>query len=194
VLPIATSWRGNKKLFDKLYAELSDLDVGYAWFHFLLNRHIGDFSPTDPPPIDGTREAKLKCMSTTHRFVMDFFAQDDFPDQLTDDMSSVSMCKLENDIIICGKKTLFRAYKKFCYDFYSGSKVQLNTFTDKLSEVGIVLAGRKRFRKYSTQLVCVTVSFDIVAEKYDELYDLELTPWFCKTDSPEFLKKYNHLV
>jgi hypothetical protein len=198
ILPISPCWKGQKGKFDKLYDEMDDLDIAYAWFHFLLDREIGKFSPSDPPPIDGTPEAKLKCMSTSHRFIKDFFAQEDFPELLYDPRSNISLCALSNEtellVITCGKKTLYNAYKKFCQEFYSGSSVRLNTFTDQILEVGVRLRGRTRYREYSTQVLSITLDYPSVAMKYDELYEIELERWYCETNKTSFLRKYSTTV
>jgi hypothetical protein len=117
---------------------------------------------------------------------MDFFAQETFPDQLA------GMCDISADLVItCGKKSLFYAYKKFCQDFYSGTHVRLPTFTEQIHELGITDIGRKRFRPYSSQTISVSLTFEIVAEQYHSLYDVETPPWYCQTDPLTFYRKYH---
>ena len=195
IMEISPCWKGQKHKFDKLYAEFQNADVGCAWFHFLLNREIGNFDPRNtPPPLNATLHAKIKCMPTTHRFIKDFFSAADFHTRLYDDnymtLYKIERCnnpEIGNVQIRCGVKSLYEQYKRFAKDFYNGGVVRLNTFADQVVEMGLSRISKpKRIHKSNPMLV-FEFGFQHVFVEFAKKYQIELEPWYCETDTDLFL-------
>ena len=196
IMEISPCWKGNKQKIDKLYAEFQNADVGHAWFHFLLNRKIGNFDPKNtPPPLNATRDAKIKCMPTTHRFIKDFFAAADFHTKLYNDnyitLYRIEQCdnpEIGNVIIRCGMKSLYEQYKRFAKDFYNGGVVRLNTFVDQVAEMGLTRIRKPKRIHKSNPMLIFEFGFQQVVTQFANKYQIELEPWYCETDTELFLK------
>ena len=83
VLGISSCWKDKpqlerRQLFDSLYSEFIDFDIGFAWYSFLKQRDISNWHPSMNPPLDFTSQSKIDCMPPYHRFCAEFFVESEW--------------------------------------------------------------------------------------------------------------------
>ena len=211
-LTCSNEFHQNKEFFDQIYSELDDRDVMKAFWELFTNwKPPAGFdakSQKCDPIVCKTEKgaAKALCAKNAHKFVIDFFADEEFPtmylklgynnrdEDRTAWLKNYDIQVLANHaerdadrrwpagtVRICIKaKHLYQVYKRWYADMCPGSKRggrNADTFWSELSELGISKSsGRIQFNDGRNVRSVVLLYQEGVKEGFRRHYETKVVP------------------
>jgi hypothetical protein len=190
----------DRAFFEKLDEEITDLDVGHAWFTFFKNMDLTGWSPQSNPEGDFRGTVVASCMVKSHIFITKFFVEDWYMLYVPEDASrefwtygfELSMNKTQpnkNEYRLrMTQKRIYYLYKRFCKEFYSSSKTRdYETFWDEVAELGVIKHPKMRRIHEKQRNVC-DIYFSKFKEAFQNLYTgVEFSTWSHEENPDEFL-------
>jgi len=191
-------FKGNHKFFEDVVNEMKDHDVAYAWFTFLNERELGDYTPNhDSKESKALKQrAILKSMNKAHRFMEYFFSCDNWHLMFMGQefahhwFRNVSVEKILRGHdrgkirIRVSQSWLYAQFKQWMSTHMPNSgRFDQPTFLERIQQVGVIVPLRKQ-RLWGTTCRVVDVVFKTFEKAYCERYNCEaVTEW--PTESPE---------
>ena len=193
ILRVSKLKHRNMVFFKALSEELANIDVLKAWYDFLKNRELGDFTYYQDPPTTFKLDAMSSKMPKSHMFIRDFFKDNAWvwksmpPYDFKDNWTIAYMVKgLGNKSVIRIKKDrLYILYKDHLKQFYPSSKVRnSDTFHTEIEKIGAVFPS-KRQKIRSKTFTVVDLPYERIANQFSDMYNVKLE-WECTEKRPEF--------
>jgi hypothetical protein len=78
ILEASDAHKQDREFFGKVYDEIEDLDVGYAFYTFCKERDISKWNPSHNPPTLAKEKTIACCMKKSHIFLNEFFVNKDW--------------------------------------------------------------------------------------------------------------------
>jgi hypothetical protein len=143
-------WERNYNKFKSLAAVLKCRDTMHAWFHFFLNRDLGEWNPNMDVPSSKKAECILACAPKSHLFISTFFAEDDWylrgkpPMEMHSRWTEMYEIK-KNATFRIEKKRMYELYKYFMKTEFPKSDCRNNnTFYNELEKLEIIPWKKRR--------------------------------------------------
>ena len=190
----------DKEFFDQIYSELDDQNVMYAWYRHLMDKiDLTGFCPMsqdcDPAAcILEKNMQKLHCAKQSHRFLVDFFGEEDFATQflkIHDDQrrwcSGYDIQKLDGPSPKEGgghwpvgtlrfavkSKQLFAAYKGWMRENAPSRKSNvrnIKTFQSEMEEIGVVYKSKVGMWSGEIANTAALIYHEAVRDQFVEVY------------------------
>lgn len=183
----------DRPFFNNVYRELANLDIMKAFFEFLRAFVLKDWHPQDNPPSKALDQSIASCMCLTHRFVKEFFDNEQFVYEMLGGFTlGTKNCFVLDGtgpnrgecVVRCTQAGLYRAYKGWSKEFHSTRRLQgIDRFLEELETIGI-LVHNKRQRLGDLQYKVVDIVHGGVRKAYRHRYpseEFQPWPWATKT-------------
>ena len=198
VFDIAPIHAQDHRFFQKLYAEFKNMDIMKAWFDFLAERNIDNFNPKLDPPTDAKNKTIAACQPVAHRFMTEFFVDNDWATRFVNKRSMISP---ENVKILKTKQkfrikinNLFVVFNEWARLHYPNNRrVNRDSFQEQITEIGVECPS-KRLRVGSTTSMVCDIKPSVVRKCLQELYPSKDVPiWASEENFADFLEEFSIL-
>jgi hypothetical protein len=185
--------KNNKKFWNDLHSEFSNLDIAKAWYDHLKARPVDNFNyHTNSTASDTAKlDSITDCMPKSHLFLNNVFTTEDF---LVTYKRQIQVLQKKNKPpkIRVDKATFYQAYKFFVGNNYSSSSVRhINTFLKELSTVGVVNPDKRQKLNGKNRFV-LEFEFDAIQRVFQSRYKgMSVNEWVLLTNLADTLKFLN---
>ena len=206
----------DRQFFVACARECQDLDIAHAWFTFLKNRDLKNFSVDSDPDAALKGQTIASCMVKSHAFMRMFFLEEWFRTYNRGSTNGFGIERLDPSIwlqhyeisrnqtlpykgfirVRVSQKRLYKLYLSFTREFYPQSRARnSDTFWEELVDVGVLCFDKRRNIQTVTskrKFFVADIYFHIFKAKMQRLYPgITIGTWLHEENIDDFLRELN---
>ena len=194
VFDVSAKHKQDHAFFKQFYAEVKNLDVMKSWFDFLCARDISKFNQKLDPPTDAKNKTISACMPVAHRFISEFFVDNDWVIRWIGDKrpigaQSVHLMKKTRGFRV-KLATLFPVYTAWArVNYPNNRRVNRDLFKEQIVAAGVACSSRRQ-RMNNTTTFTADFHPKTVRETLKGLYPSKEFPlWGSEEDFSQFFQE-----